>query len=102
MHCNCRHRSVVFRIIDKDVPKQNSSVLKMLTNLGTTTFFSAVTEGNGKQQKLNLPLCMPCSYIECKDRARLILNLGTEDELDKIQSTAPNTPGRFKQPILQA
>jgi len=59
LHCNCGHRSVEFRIIGNDVPKQNSSVLKMETNLATTTSFSAVTEGNGKQQKVNMSLCMP-------------------------------------------
>jgi hypothetical protein len=49
LQCNCGHRYVTFRIIDSDVPKQNSSVLKMETNLATTTTsFSAVTEGKGK------------------------------------------------------
>jgi hypothetical protein len=49
LHCNCGHWSVSFGITDNDVPKQNSSVLKMETNLvTTTTSFSAVTEGNGK------------------------------------------------------
>jgi hypothetical protein len=48
LYPNCGHRSVAFRIIDNDVPKQNSSVLKMETNLVTATSSSAVTEGNGK------------------------------------------------------
>jgi hypothetical protein len=50
---------VAFGLTDNDAPKQNSSVLKMETNLVTTTSFSAVTEGNGKWQTVNLPLCMP-------------------------------------------
>jgi hypothetical protein len=46
-------RSVAFRIKNNDVAKQNYRVLKMETNLGTTTSFFAMTEGKG------LPLSMP-------------------------------------------
>jgi hypothetical protein len=46
-HCNCGHRSVSFCVTDNYVPTQNSSVLKMETNLRTAAA-SAVTKGNGK------------------------------------------------------